>query len=242
MSAEDNEAGTLWDEVLTTELNASNFGILCLTPENLKSRWMHFEAGAISKTVTDYKARVVPLLHDLTPTDVRPPLSRFMSKPLNKEGIYDTLKSINRLLDQRLEDIDLRELFESVWARQLEEQIATIPAGEQVEPRGEEDILTEILELVRANTTANTALSAIRHSSGSTGLPEGVLDGLRSIVGPSGIVSFDGNVIKVKSERFRIMDELGEEDRMFLRNTRPFVKSFGLELRVFGPDGEKLLI
>jgi hypothetical protein len=31
MSAEDNEAGTLWDEVLTTELNASSFGILSYT-------------------------------------------------------------------------------------------------------------------------------------------------------------------------------------------------------------------
>jgi hypothetical protein len=45
MSEKDNEAGTLWDQVISAELEASNFGIVCLTPSNLESRWINFEAA-----------------------------------------------------------------------------------------------------------------------------------------------------------------------------------------------------
>lgn len=198
MSDEDNEAGTLWDEVLTTELDASNFGILCLTPSNVQSPWMHFEAGAISKTVTDYKARVVPLLYHLTPTDVRPPLNRFMSKPLDRKGILDTLRSINQFLpvDQRLKDADLNELFEIVWTTSLEKKLNTVPVGKEVEPRKPDDILEEILELVRSlsfrPSTSGDALSAPNLSGKS------LYAWLRQVAGPNGAVVSDRNGYTVR--------------------------------------------
>jgi hypothetical protein len=54
-------------------LEESNFGIVCLTARNLESRWLNFEAGALSKAVT--QARVVPLLYGLTNNDLGLPLS-----------------------------------------------------------------------------------------------------------------------------------------------------------------------
>ena len=201
MSDEDNEAGTLWDEVLTTELDASNFGILCLTPSNVQSPWMHFEAGAISKTVTDYKARVVPLLYHLTPTDVRPPLSRFMSKPLNRRGILDTLASVNQLLpdNQRLKDADLSELFEIVWTTNLEERLETVPVGKDAQPRKPEDILEEVLGLVRS---LDSRLSISGEALGAPNLGGKSLHAwLRQIAGPNGLVVSDskGYVVRVPS-------------------------------------------
>ena len=67
-----NEAGALWDHILSSALEESNFGIVCLTARNLESRWLNFEAGALSKPVT--QARVVPLLYGLTNNDLGLPL------------------------------------------------------------------------------------------------------------------------------------------------------------------------
>jgi hypothetical protein len=75
MSEKENEAGALWDNILSSALEESNFGIVCLTPSNLESRWLNFEAGALSKAVS--QARVVPLLYGLGESDVGLPLSRF---------------------------------------------------------------------------------------------------------------------------------------------------------------------
>jgi hypothetical protein len=32
MSDRDNEAGTLWDQIISSQLEATDFGIVCLTP------------------------------------------------------------------------------------------------------------------------------------------------------------------------------------------------------------------
>ena len=64
MSEKEHEAGALWDRLLSTALEESDFGVICVTPSNLESRWLNFEAGALSKAVD--QARVVPLLFNLT--------------------------------------------------------------------------------------------------------------------------------------------------------------------------------
>lgn len=60
MSEQDIPAGERWQNSVSVELEAANFGIVCVTPENLDSRWLNFEAGAISKAVD--RARLVPVL------------------------------------------------------------------------------------------------------------------------------------------------------------------------------------
>ena len=68
MSKHDMGSGTRWNEELSSELGQSDFGILVLTPRNLTSPWLLFEAGAISKHA---EARAVGLLvGGLAPTDV----------------------------------------------------------------------------------------------------------------------------------------------------------------------------
>ena len=44
MSHKDNDAGGLCNHIITSELESTNFGLVCLTPDNLESRWIHFEA------------------------------------------------------------------------------------------------------------------------------------------------------------------------------------------------------
>ena len=74
MSESDIEPGTRWAFRLNEELQISNYGIICLTPENQNSQWILFEAGALSNQV---KNRVTPLLFQLKEGEVEGPLSQF---------------------------------------------------------------------------------------------------------------------------------------------------------------------
>ena len=65
MSASDIEKGAKWTQALSGELGAANFAIISLTPENLTSPWLLFEAGALSKTA---ESRACTYLLDLMPT------------------------------------------------------------------------------------------------------------------------------------------------------------------------------
>ena len=51
MSSVDIAIGTRWITEIGVQLKESHFGIICLTPVNLQAPWIHFEAGAISKSL-----------------------------------------------------------------------------------------------------------------------------------------------------------------------------------------------
>lgn len=68
MSGSDIEAGARWNERIQHQLSESRFGILCVTPENIPSPWLLFEAGALAKTIED--TFVCPYLIDLEPSDL----------------------------------------------------------------------------------------------------------------------------------------------------------------------------
>jgi hypothetical protein len=48
MSQDDIETGSGWLARIKNELEATSYGIICLTPQNLDAPWLHFEAGALS--------------------------------------------------------------------------------------------------------------------------------------------------------------------------------------------------
>jgi hypothetical protein len=151
MSDRDNEAGVRWEGKVSAELASSNFGILCLTPDNLQSAWLNFEAGALGKVVDE--SRAVPLLHRVAPADVARPLGMFMSKPLGEKGIKETLIAINNNLesDRRVEPAALEGAFEAMWPR-LEGRLGTLKhedAPNKPLRRDVRDIAEETLELVR---------------------------------------------------------------------------------------------
>jgi TIR domain-containing protein len=73
----DIEKGTRWDTDISKELEASNYCIIAMTRESLRSLWIPFEAGAISKSVD--KSRIYAVTFDILPTDIQGPLTRFQS-------------------------------------------------------------------------------------------------------------------------------------------------------------------
>src|SRR5262245_52867304 len=78
MSAEDISPGKLWFGEIDKEIVASKYGVICVTAQNKSNPWLLWEAGAL---YAGFKSEqfVVPLLINLTKSDLRPPLSLFQA-------------------------------------------------------------------------------------------------------------------------------------------------------------------
>ena len=127
-------------------------GILCLTLENRYSPWILFEAGALSKGLSE--SRVCPFLIDLQHGDLLPPLSQFNGTLPNKEDVLKLVKTTNsERKEQALPGPQLLKAFDLWWPKFEEpfnEILANHKPKEQVEKRSRDDILEEILELSRS--------------------------------------------------------------------------------------------
>src|SRR4051794_450458 len=77
LSSEDIRLGKRWGSEIATALKDTDFGIVCVTPENVAAPWVLFEAGALSKNLQ--QAQLCTFLLDMKPTDVEPPLSDFQA-------------------------------------------------------------------------------------------------------------------------------------------------------------------
>jgi hypothetical protein len=93
MSAADVEKGSRWESEISARLDEADVGIICLTPENLSSPWLLFEAGALSKKLS--KSRVCTYLLDLTPAEVPPPMGMFQHTVVARDHTRKLLDSIN---------------------------------------------------------------------------------------------------------------------------------------------------
>ncbi len=67
------DAGERWSHEVAQRLQETNFGIICLTKDNLDARWIHFEAGALSKALNE--SCVCPYLLDVSFSEIGEPLS-----------------------------------------------------------------------------------------------------------------------------------------------------------------------
>lgn len=113
VSSEDIEKGERWDSRLTSELNASNFGIVCLTAENINAPWIHFEAGALSKKLD---SKVGTLIINTNISDIKGPLSTFQATKLEEDDMLKLLISINKEQEKPLSEEKLKNSFRAFWS------------------------------------------------------------------------------------------------------------------------------
>jgi hypothetical protein len=93
VSSEDIHKGSRWAAELASELDATNCGLICVTPDNVDEPWLNFEAGALSKSVA--RALVHPFLVGLAPDDLKGPLAQFQATRFNKDDVRRLVKAIN---------------------------------------------------------------------------------------------------------------------------------------------------
>ncbi len=107
------EPGTLWRMALAGALNEADFGIILFTPDNIDNPWIHFEAGAIAKTVST--AQVIPLLIGLDASEISGPLSSFQSVRCDEDGVR---KIVYALASKNTSHEDVvSEIFDWKWPR-----------------------------------------------------------------------------------------------------------------------------
>ena len=87
-SSEDIEKGENWQIKLSNELQDTNYGIVCLTPENIDAPWIHFEAGALSKLLD---SKVMVLAMNINFADIKGPLKAFQATKFEKNDIFSQL-------------------------------------------------------------------------------------------------------------------------------------------------------
>ena len=154
MSDKDIDPGTRWNEEIGVQLEDSKIGVICLTPENVNSEWLLFEAGALAKKFSDSSTRVITLLHDVKTTDVQGPLAQFHHTDVSDRGdMHKVISSLNALRtdEGKLKDDALDQTF-ATWWEKLEQSVSAIKKPVKSNAREKREIdsmVEEVLEIVR---------------------------------------------------------------------------------------------
>jgi hypothetical protein len=89
-------AGNLFAPEIFTRLTKSDFGIVCITAENIEKPWVSFECGGLIKNME--KENLYVVLADVSfemLVRLNPPLAEFQAVSLDKDGIINLIKKIS---------------------------------------------------------------------------------------------------------------------------------------------------
>lgn len=155
VSNNDLAAGTVWTYELIKQLQTTYFGIICVNRTNLNSSWLHFEAGALAKSLDS--SAVFPYLINCPISAVSGPMTLFQAVSADKDGTFKLITALNRVLRDKLEpcqsDSGLQTLFDKLWPdyqHNLERALkGPVDAGPE---RSDSEILAELLTTTRRNS------------------------------------------------------------------------------------------
>lgn len=129
MSDRDISAGSRWAEELNKKLANTNFGVLCLTAQNVGAPWLLFEAGSLSKSVSS--SSVVPYCLGVRSGDVPFPLAQFQGVDADEAGTKKLIKSLNSAAPAPMDETRLDRVFQRWWP-DLRSRIEAIAASEEI--------------------------------------------------------------------------------------------------------------
>lgn len=143
-------AGGRWFAELSGVLARARYAVLCMTPDNLDSAWLHFEAGACAKVIEE--SRVCPLLFDVKASDLRDPLAQFQGRLLDREGMDWLTRDLNKSLPEPADESKRQKRFDKWWP-DLENRLVQVRSSranaKQQLRRNDSELLEEAVELLR---------------------------------------------------------------------------------------------
>lgn len=147
----DTDKGDQWFKTIFEKLGKYNFGIFCITKENLGSVWMNFEAGALAKAIdTGSSNRIIPyLIGDVDISDLsKGPLEHFQAcKANSRDDTFKLMESINNALEEESLSEKLLVASFGCWWRDLEKKLENLPKPIGILSDITERLLTEELKL-----------------------------------------------------------------------------------------------
>lgn len=150
VSSEDIDKGARWATELDTQLELTEFGIVCLTPENLSATWILYEAGALAKSVR--RGRCACLLYNVPKPSLEYPLAGFQATDFEGEDIRKLAHGVNVALGDSAEsEHHVNARFDALWPLLeggLNKATSSKPPPRPSQ-RAERAILEEVLEIVR---------------------------------------------------------------------------------------------
>lgn len=172
MSEHDIEAGSRWSNELSSRLEACDFGIICVTPENVSAPWLLFESGCLGKSVS--QSRVIPYRLGIEPASVPYPLAQFQSVSADREGRLKLLRSIVATNSTPLDQSRLEILFKRLWP-DLQNKIeqASKYSEAQHPQRPDRQLLEELVEVVRG--VAQRSDEILERMGFSLGAPQNLI-------------------------------------------------------------------
>jgi hypothetical protein len=148
LSVEDTAKGAYWASEVKRQLDAADFGIICLTPDNLEAQWIHFESGALSKSLQ--RASVAPFLFGVTPDALTGPLTLFQATEASKpQDVLRLVKDLDTGCGDRAVGEKLAEDSFGVWWPRLESKLQEITVPAAVGRRPVNEMVREILDRQR---------------------------------------------------------------------------------------------
>ena len=109
MSSTGITPGHPWYDSLVKQISAADFGLVCLTPSNLQSHWIHFEIGMMagclrSRTYASDNGdngvkRIIPVLFGVSRKDVTGPLSHYQA--INASSKTDFFRLVKAIYEAR---------------------------------------------------------------------------------------------------------------------------------------------
>jgi hypothetical protein len=117
ISTEDITKGSAWFPALLGRLEVARFCIICITPENVRSPWLYFEAGAIAGKTSE--ARVCSFLIGVDGTQLaNGPLGQFQWTLAERHDTWKLVRDINKHLQSGAHnELLLQGNFEQKWPR-----------------------------------------------------------------------------------------------------------------------------
>jgi len=186
VSSEDIAKGAFWNPELVEALQQATFGLCCLTPDNVGSPWMAFEAGAMIQH--QKKARVSPVLLGLKTTDAIGLYGSLQHTQLTLGDVTKLLQSINKAAENPIPDARVAGAAKRLWPelkKAADEILSKVkPADTAKAKRGTPEILEEVLEQLRSQSNQLTGLGISMLSRTGGGIASDPSFGRRAIFTP----------------------------------------------------------
>jgi hypothetical protein len=113
-TVKDIDKGARWFDDIVKELQQSQVGLICVTPDSLESSWIMFEAGAVSIAVSERK--ICPIVFAMNKTQLRGPLAQFQAIEFNKVELGLLMQTINgECGEDALSESTLEKSFNKWW-------------------------------------------------------------------------------------------------------------------------------
>jgi hypothetical protein len=210
VSGEDVAHGARWSDALHAQLAKSKVCVVCVTPENVRSPWLYYEAGVIAAKLGD--TAVCPYLVGVPLKDIAPtPLDLYQATEATKGDTLKLLHTLNRRLERQFESAILEGNFEARWP-QLERRLEKVLDGlAQGEPPVSEQLTPEAKELLVAACEGNGDVMFFRWLGG-TELKAGTRQFLKPD-DPRGLARWKGALDELV--QFGLAEPVGQREEIY---------------------------